>query len=278
SRVLTGVDVDAGVSTCDDVNAAAPLSAAYSEAYHLGVPKVNIDSIKLGVKCGEGASGIIYQGEWQDASMAAHTRAAQIAIKLFKGAVTSDGYPADELACCLAAGEHPNLIKVIAHIQEEAQLGLVMALIPSSFKNLGLPPSLVSCTRDTFSPDTALAIDELTYITLQLADVMAHMHRQQVSHGDIYAHNMMVNPQMALLFGDFGAASDLRHLSCAARLNIEKLEVRALGCVIDDLLPFVTPSANADKMLQLQAIRDRCLLADVAARPRFAEVKSALQE
>ncbi|MGL5407584.1 MAG: leucine-rich repeat-containing protein kinase family protein [Shewanella sp.] len=255
---------------------AACVNARQSTPSLPSVPKVSLDSVKLGEKCGEGASGIIYQGEWLDESMVAQTGAKPIAVKLFKGEVTSDGYPADELACCLASGEHPNLIKVIAHIQQGSHSGLVMALIPQSFKNLGLPPSLVSCTRDTFSPDTALDSKDLTKIILQLADVMAHLHRQQISHGDVYAHNMMVNQQMDVLFGDFGAASDLRHLSSSERLGIEKLEVRALGCVIDDLLPFVTPSSHPAQVRRLREIRDCCLSANVAARPGFDEVKSAL--
>ena len=101
------------------------------------VPNTNMSDIQLKEKIGEGASGIIYAAHWRDQ--------AQVAVKLFKGAITSDGYPQDELDCCLQVGEHPHLIQVLAQVDDEDQLGMVMELIPSTYCNLGLPPSLASC-------------------------------------------------------------------------------------------------------------------------------------
>ncbi|WP_201783313.1 leucine-rich repeat-containing protein kinase family protein [Hymenobacter sp. AT01-02] len=57
---------------------------------------------------GEGASGVIYRGQWQRPGGAAEP----VALKLFKGAVTSDGLPHSEMAACSSAGAHPNLIAV----------------------------------------------------------------------------------------------------------------------------------------------------------------------
>ena len=226
---------------------------------------------------------MIYRGDWLNQAMIAATGSSQIAVKLFKGEVTSDGYPADELDCCLTTGDHPSLIKVVAHISQKDQLGLVMELIPPGFSNLGLPPSLATCTRDTFHADTQFSLDDVTKITLQLADAMAHMHTKQVSHGDVYAHNIMVNQQMNLLFGDFGAASNLRNLSTVERLAMEAIEVRALGCLIEDLLAYVDASAYVSASIgpehyrKLSAIKDECMQLDVTQRPCFAEVKKAIE-
>lgn len=240
------------------------------------VPNVTLADIELGKKLGEGASGIIYQGRWLNPAMVAATGCEHIAVKLFKGEVTSDGYPADELDCCLTTGDHPNLIKVLAHISQKDQLGLVMALIPAGFTNLGLPPSLDTCTRDTFKPGTQFSLEQVATIAHQLADTLAHMHAKQVSHGDVYAHNMMVNQQMNLLFGDFGAASNLGNLSTLEQLAMEAIEVRALGCLIEDLLAYVDESVNAEHYAQLSAIKAACMQSDVALRPRLVEVNRAI--
>ena len=240
------------------------------------VPNVTLADIELGDKLGEGASGIIYQGRWLNSAMVAATGSEHIAVKLFKGEVTSDGYPADELDCCLTTGEHPNLIKVLAHISQQDQLGLVMSLIPQGFYNLGLPPSLETCTRDTFKAGTKFSLKDITKIALQLADTLAHMHAQHISHGDVYAHNMMINQQMSLLFGDFGAASNLAKLSTSERNAMQAIEVRALGCLIDDLLPFA--GANDDEALraQLRQLKALCMQPELSCRPRFSDIAKTL--
>lgn len=83
------------------------------------VANVTLDELKLTDKLGEGASGVIYHGQWLTQSMIEATGSAHVAVKLFKGEVTSDGYPADELDCCLTTGDHPSLIKVVAHISQK---------------------------------------------------------------------------------------------------------------------------------------------------------------
>ncbi|MGL5048790.1 MAG: leucine-rich repeat-containing protein kinase family protein [Shewanella sp.] len=241
------------------------------------VPNVTMDDFTLAEKLGEGASGVIYRGDWLNQTMVTATGSSQIAVKLFKGEVTSDGYPADELDCCLTTGDHPCLIKVVAHISQQEQLGLVMELIPPGFSNLGLPPSLVTCTRDTFKDGSEFRLDDVAKITHQLADAMAHMHAQQVSHGDVYAHNIMVDAQMNLLFGDFGAASNLCQLSRQECVAMEAIEVRALGCLIEDLLTYVDATVNPARYTQLSVVKDHCMQWDVRQRPRFAEVKNMLE-
>ncbi len=61
-------------------------------------------------------------------------------------------------------------------------------------------------------------------------------------HGDLYAHNILCSPDGSPLLTDFGAASFVKgrvgsglHSSVRADL-LEKLEVRAFGCLMDDML------------------------------------------
>ncbi|MFA0521167.1 protein kinase, partial [Vibrio sp. 10N.222.55.E8] len=68
-------------------------------------------------------------------------------------------------------GHHSNLVKSIAQVDESDYLALVMELIPSNYYNLGLPPTLESCTRDTFNEGFELSITQINSITEQMIDV-----------------------------------------------------------------------------------------------------------
>ena len=43
-------------------------------------------------------------------------RGGQRGGKLYKGSITSDGSPLNEMNACIAAGQHPNLIKVLGRV------------------------------------------------------------------------------------------------------------------------------------------------------------------
>lgn len=215
---------------------------------------------------GQGASGIIH--------LAYSTNKEPVAVKLFKGTITSDGYPLDEVNCCLQALEHPNLIKVLAYIEQQQQLGLVMELIDTSFTNLGLPPSLDTCTRDTFESDCHYSTQVIYAIAQQMVSTVAHLHQHNISHGDIYAHNTMVDPHARVLFGDFGAATDLTMLSDYQRQQMQLIEVRALGCLIEDLL--TTCQEQSAEVMHLKHIAQQCMSENITQRPTLSALADFL--
>jgi serine/threonine protein kinase len=160
----------------------------------------------------------------------------KVAVKVFKGSVTSDGYPEDELQACLKAGDHPNLIRPLAEVNEQGYLALIMELIPAHYRNLGLPPTLQSCTRDTFPEDFSLGVSQIGKIVQQMESVFEHLHANHVCHGDLYAHNTLVNESNEIIFGDFGAASMYHMLTENQKKLIRRIERRALVNFIEDLL------------------------------------------
>jgi serine/threonine protein kinase len=182
---------------------------------------------------GQGASGVISHANWQDEKFAFPN---EVAVKVFKGEVTSDGYPHDELEACLQAGHHNNLVKSIAQVDDGKDLALVMELIPETYYNLGLPPTLETCTRDTFKEGFELSIAQITSIVDQMVDVFNHLHNNKVCHGDLYAHNTLVNEHGEMIFGDFGAATIYGYLTGEQQQGIRRIEARALKHFIDDLL------------------------------------------
>jgi len=232
-----------------------PFCSPDSTADH--VPLVNRQQLLLTEQLGQGASGVISRAHWQHNPL---NLPDNVAVKVFKGDITSDGYPADELQNCLSAGSHAGLVQPLARVDDADGTALVMRLIPAGFENLGQPPSLDSCTRDTFKHGFTLDAHKIGYIVEQMTDVAQHLQRRKVSHGDLYAHNVLVDADGTLLFGDFGAASSYAMLDPAQQQRLTQIEQRALGYFIEDLLSVCVPSdRNGETFLSLQRLAEHYL-------------------
>ncbi|MCW0235762.1 MAG: leucine-rich repeat-containing serine/threonine-protein kinase [Ferrovibrio sp.] len=235
--------------------------------------------LTLQTQLGEGASGVIHRALWQRDTASAP--ALPVAVKLFKGAVTSDGLPRSEMDACIAAGRHPNLIPVEGRISGHPQAtpGLVMQLIDPVFRNLAGPPSLASCTRDVYPPGTRWSADTAVKMARGLAAATAHLHARGILHGDLYAHNTLWNGAGDCLIGDFGAASFFAPGAAAQSQALQRLEVRAYGCLLEELLQHCDEPAavaNDSRLTQLAALKARCLQAPLAQRPLMDEIECEL--
>lgn len=232
------------------------------------VPHVAWRDLTLGRKLGEGASGVIHQ-----AALGASQQ--PVAVKLFKGSVTSDGWPHSEMAACIAAGEHPTLIAARSRIDghPEGTEGLVMGLVDASFRTLAGPPSLASCTRDVYADDARWSAGTAWHIARDIASAMAHLHGRGLLHGDLYAHNILWHAQGGGRLGDFGAAWMTGALDAAQAQAFQRLELRAFGCLLEELIERCDDEAPAC----MSALRERCLQPDVSLRPSFADALAALQ-
>lgn len=237
------------------------------------VPAIDVlaiawQQLQLGEKLGEGASGVIQQALWQRPGQDPQA----VAVKLYKGHVTSDGSPLDEMAACLVAGVHEQLIRVEGRIADhpEGRAGLVLDLIDPAFINLAGPPSLESCTRDIYPTGLRLEQDTALRIASGIASATAHLHSHGMIHGDLYAHNILWSPEGKCLLGDFGAAAFHPHTGQAAML--ERIETRAFGILLGELLERCElPPGDP-----VWALQGRCVQADVMQRPTMAEVKQLL--
>ncbi len=237
---------------------------------------INWQSLTITQKLGEGASGIISKAILQNND----SQASEVAVKVFKGAVTSDGYPEDEMHACILAGQHPNLVTVLGRLQQHPtkQQGLVLGLIPNTFYNLGLPPSFETCTRDVFAPNTIFTFEQILAVAKAIASVATHLHNKGIMHGDMYAHNTLINAQYNTIFGDFGAAS-LYNTATTQAAYLERIEIRAFGCLLEDLLHHVVDNCNiSDTSIVLKALLPLCLQPIVLNRPCFADIMSLLHE
>ena len=242
-----------------------------------GLPAIDWAQLELGTMLGHGASGVIHQARWNGDQEAGR----QVALKLFKGAVTSDGLPDSEMATWMQAGSHERLISLLGRLDrhpEQAQ-GLVMPLIGPQYHALAGPPSLESCTRDVYPSGLRLALPQVLRMALDLARVLAHLHAQGVLHGDFYAHNTLHDGAGGVLVGDFGAAS-LLPSDPAQSLALQRVEVRAWAYLLEELLAHagaaVTPAQQAQASALCRLLAD-CLCENPDQRPLMHEVVARLQ-
>ena len=104
------------------------------------VPDIDWADLRLHEMLGQGASGVIHRASWQGTDDGAER---PVAVKLFKGEITSDGSPLSEMDACIAAGPHPDLIAVQGRItgHPAGTPGLVLDLVSPAYQSLAGPPS-----------------------------------------------------------------------------------------------------------------------------------------
>ncbi|MBK5542364.1 protein kinase [Pseudomonas sp. TH05] len=253
-----------------------PLESEADAAALEATPNIPWSELQLQQRLGEGASGVIYQAQWQPAGHAARA----VAVKLYKGEMTSDGSPLHEMNACITAGRHPNLIRVEGRVvgHPEAQNGLVMQLIDPSYRNLAGLPSLASCSRDIYADTERFDGPVTLRIASGIAAVGAHLHAQGITHGDLYGHNTLLNQQGDCLLGDFGAASFHVTQDTAQTRALQRIEVRAFGILLEELLQRTDSGLRDQQREALEQLVSRCCQPEVLARPGFEEVLEVLRE
>ncbi|KAJ3304560.1 hypothetical protein HDV03_002513 [Kappamyces sp. JEL0829] len=225
--------------------------------------------------------GQVYKAFYQPANQ-------DVAVKLFKGQSTSDGLPQDEMKAMQASGSHPHAIQVLGRLTNAPtangveQLGLVLPLIPPHFGILGNPPSFQTISRDTYPEGTVFALDVIAKIALGISSVVGHLHRLGLTHGDLYAHNILISPlaDHHAYLTDYGAAWSFSLLPDNMQKLIQQLEAGAFGCLLEDLLQRLDEhTVAASGRPKLQALRDlqiKCSSPAVASRPLFSEIAEVL--
>ena len=241
--------------------------ATFKNSLNNKLESYNWNDFEIDTLLGEGASGLISKAKW-------NSKKKDIAIKIFKGQMTSDGLPEGEMKVSIAAGNHDNLIPVLGKIKNHPEdlNGLIMKLISPDYINLGNPPSLDTCTRDVFNEECSFNWNELLKIAKGIASVSVQLHEKGINHGDLYAHNILINKNADCLLGDFGAAS-FYDVNSTIASNIERVEIRAFGCLLEDVLDLVIKEEN-DKSLHEKWLYliEKCMNSNVEKRLSFKEI------
>eukprot|EP00808_Paulinella_micropora_P003517 g72648.t1 len=218
---------------------AAPPAAA-------GLPWLDARSLHIAQLplLGKGASGNVYRTEHQG---------QPAALKVYN-TMSSDGLAGAELAVCAAVGRHENIVAFWAASKEPHSL--LMELL-NNYSSLGAVPSFSSVTRDTFVlQQHALHVGPALAIAQQVARALEHLHSRHIAHGDVYAHNVQVSAgcrapslgRCTAKLGDFGAAF---FYDPVAHPLFYVLELRAFGCLLQDLSGLLVDSASGGSDLEV---------------------------
>ena len=215
--------------------------------------EVSWEALALKEVLGEGASGLISKALFNG---------TEVAVKVFKGDITSDGLPEEEMDINISMGHHDHLVDVLARVtgHPEGKDVLMLELIPSHFFNLGLPPTLETCSRDVYPEGFTLSFAHVLKILKGIADAAVHMHERGIMHGDFYAHNIMIDAEANSILGDFGGASFFEPTEVEIRNGLERLEVRAFGCLLEELLELSKEDTTSLKERKiLMQIQNNCI-------------------
>lgn len=226
-------------------------------------PLVPWADLTVGALLGEGSSGRVHRATWR----------GEVALKLFKGAMGSDGLPEREVAACLAAGDHPAVIGALGGVtgHPEGTPGLLLRLVPAEWPVLAGPPSRASCSRDVYDPALRLGPDAVRRLAGGIASAVAHLHGRRLMHGDLYGHNILWDGREgAAVLGDFGAASTLPEGEAGRALA--RIETRAFGILLDELLALCAEAPDS-----LRDLARACTQPDAGTRPAMADVAATLQ-
>lgn len=232
------------------------------------LPTVPWGVLRLDGLLGEGASGHIHRAHHGDQAWA---------LKLFKGAVTSDGLPEHELAASVTAGPHPTLCTPVATLIDHplGQMGMLLPLVPAGCVPLAGPPSLDSCTRDVYAPGLRLSPGVALRLLHSVASAVAHLHKRGVVHGDLYAHNTLWHPNTGhALLSDMGAATVLPAADAPLCRALQAQEALALGRLMTEVLAHV--DAGAATLPAVAAAAQACTALRPADRPAVSDVAEVL--
>ena len=211
-----------------ELNNLAWISMANNPCFPL--PKLNNDKlyieqkkVKYIEKIGEGTSGIVYKSIIKN---------KDVAIKKYKGKMTSDGLSTNEIFILSSIGAHYNLIDIIGYLYKEKKEninGIIMKLF-EEYNPIGLPPTFDTVTRDFYEKK----INNSKYIIEQIENVVNHLHANNIIHGDLYAHNIIYNIyKKHIVLTDFGASFIIDDKDLLDKFII--IETRALNILKNEL-------------------------------------------
>lgn len=195
---------------------------------------------------GQGAGGVTRKVRRKDATW--------VAVKEFGGNMTSDGLPAQErhISCAASQLQCEGLVQVLGETQNGS---LVMEYL-ENFMALAGPPSLDTCSRDVYRQDNGVVYthEQVERVISTLLQALVQLHSVGITHGDFYAHNILVSAQdpSDVRLSDFGAAFFYDKAADYGQ-RLEQIELRAFAVLIKECTQLVL-----DPHPFLKAFADYC--------------------
>ncbi|MES2500564.1 MAG: leucine-rich repeat-containing protein kinase family protein [Pseudomonadota bacterium] len=253
------------------------------------IPKIDWHRLKIQQQLGEGASGLIYQAQLQlNQPQTNVVETSDVAVKMFKADLTSDGLPRCEIHATALAGQHPNLLGLvgITNHHPHGESGMLIPLLNANLTVLANPPDFESCSRDIYADNTEFPLTAVLNIAYGIASAVAHLHASGITHGDLYAHNILFNQHKNstladVVLTDFGAASFLPPDNFKQSQQLQRIESHAFACLLEELLNHCALNVSAadnDILKSLWQLQTECAQTNSAERPLFEAVKMRIEK
>ena len=248
---------------------------------------------------GSGASGNVVHGQW---------KGKEVAVKIFH-AVTSDGLSRDEMAIQqhVGGGRCNHLVAAIGVIRwpgVENRVGVVMEMLPMSMTDLALPPTIEEVIEDRWQENEIFIFSFVVSTLRSIAEALKYLHNERsTSHGDVYAHNIVVNRQgsgeeasarlldlgAAYYYGGFGGdekeqgGGEGEQKKSSDNICFEKIEVRAFGVLMEELLERCSSMKGEEEeekggKRKLMKLMRLCLNENVCDRPTFIDILNTMKD
>ncbi len=118
-------------------------------------------------------------------------------------------------------------------------------------------------------------MEQVLRIASGTASAVAHLHERGILHGDLYAHNLLVDPKGECLLSDFGAASFFEPDSATGQA-LKRIESRAFGCLLEELLQRCPDLENDARRHTLLKLQNQCMSEQPERRPNFSQIHTTL--
>ncbi|CAI5500499.1 unnamed protein product [Closterium sp. Naga37s-1] len=230
--------------------------------HHEGVEDIPFGDLQLGRKLGDGASGDVYAAVWHG---------HEVVFKQFNSETSPDGRAVDEIAMT-AAVDHPHLVQVEATVEQPH--GVVMRRVFG--RAMADPPNGESLLRCRWPPTASYSLATVVAVGKGLASALEWMHARGWAHGDVYAHNVLVDDKDYAILCDYGASFPYpRH----SPIPFESHEVRALALLLQGLctrLSAPETTAELQSREQLGRLIETCVGGTAKERLSFRDVGEQL--
>ena len=223
--------------------------------------------VEVGRVLGSEASGDVFDATY---------RGRRVAYKVFVDNKSPDGDWRDEmkLACMF---NHDGLARVLALVRGEDKICRGFIMEYRSGAPLADRPTQSELLRCAWERGRTFSTGFVINCLRSVCSALEHLHSRCVAHGDVYAHNILVQDDGVGILCDYGAAFVYKK----GEVLFEKHDVRAFGLLVRGLIErldisFDDMTASLSCQKQLLAVAQRCLSIDVDGRPRFKELKGML--
>lgn len=245
---------------------------------------VKFTDIVVGEKLGDGASGEVFLSKWQG---------KKVALKIYSASeIGPDGHARDEIGIAAAVSDK-HLVKVLGLCQQPLSLITELAADKhgAPLRPLALKPNHESLLRCRWEAGVCFSLMYVLNVAVGIANALEKMHSKGISHGDVYAHNVLSDVEgNHVTLCDYGAAfcynknsnNTTRNSSGINKVMFEKLEVRGFGLLLSDMvnrldITFEAMEFIVDAQRQLLALVQVCTTGQVAKRPLFGDVVRQLK-